>query len=166
MPAKKPSPAKPAARSPRKRTSARAATVSASADPAAPPAQPRHRWHLVVTAVLAFSGVAYHYRDRIPRPTIVPSADVQLARSVSRTHSQLLISEIIVPLRKANDGTLTNEQALAIWKNSLPIIQRHTLSPLTDRMTDLQAIGPDGKPTGQMDREQLDRCLKDWEAGL
>ena len=161
-------PRKPPAANPKTPAASRKRPARATAVRAtAVPATQASRWRSVlIVAVLAVSAGAYQYRDRIPRPTIVASTDQQLARQVAVHHSQLLISEIIVPLRKSNDGKLTNEQALQVWKTALPVIQRHTLAPLTDRMTQLQTVDKDGKPTGLMDREALSRCLDDWESGL
>jgi hypothetical protein len=116
----------------------------------------------VLVAILALAAVAYRFRDKIP----VPAADTQLARDAVHRHSQLLISEIIQPLRAANDGKLTNEQTLATVKTAHPVIDRHTWSPLADRLTQLQAVDKDGKPTGLMDQQALARFLDDCEAGI
>lgn len=160
MPRKTSSATPKQASAPRKRPDRSTAVPSA-------PAASWHRGLIVVIAVfVALAAVAYRFGDRIPRPAIAMSADRTLAAHVARHHSQLLISEIIVPLRRANDGKMTNEQALQVWKTALPVIQHHTLSPMTDRMTQLQVLDKDGKPTGQMDRDALARCLDEWEAAL
>jgi hypothetical protein len=119
----------------------------------------------VLAAILALAAVAYRFRDKIPVPAPA-SADTQLARNAVHRHSQLLISEIIQPLRAANDGKLTGEQTLATLKTAHPVIDRHTWSPLADRLTQLQTVDKDGQPTGLMDQQALARFLDDCEAGI
>lgn len=152
---------------PRKPATPKAApTRTRRAKAAAPPPQPAGSiWPIVLTSLLALATVAYRFRDKIPVPAPA-SADTQLARDAVHRHSQLLISEIIQPLRAANNGTLTNEQTLATVKTAHPVIDRHTWSPLADRLTQLQAVDKDGKPTGLMDQQALARFLDDCEAGI
>ena len=123
----------------------------------------------MIVLILIAAAVAYRFRDKVPAlPIPGPvSADTQLARDAVRHHSQLLISEIIAPLRKQNDGTLTAEAALQLIKDAHPVIDRHTWSPLADRLTNLQTIDPaTQQPTGLLDREGLSRFLNDCEAGI
>lgn len=174
--------------SPARRSRSRAADSSAAAPPA--PAKRKRRTpttppesasvatasgsrggisRVVIVLILITAAVAYRFRDKVPAlPIPGPvSADTQLARDAVRHHSQLLISEIIAPLQKQNDGTLTAEAALQLIKDAHPVIDRHTWSPLADRLTDLQTIDPaTQQPTGLLDREGLSRFLNDCEAGI
>jgi hypothetical protein len=58
-------------------------------------------------------------------------------------YAHLCQSEIVEPLRRANDGTLTGEQALKLIETARPVIQRHTWSEIANRLTSLQDA--DGK---------------------
>lgn len=156
------SPKAPSPKTPRKPRSRKTASTQPAFPPTAPPS--RSGWIIILAIVLA--AVAYRYRDQIPRPSIAESPDTILARDAVTHHSQLLISEIIEPLRKLNDGTLKNDACLDLLKTAHPVIDRHTWTPLANRLRELQSRDAQGQPTGLMDQSALARFLDDCEAGI
>lgn len=105
--------------------------------PTPPLPVPAGDWHrlnlsacVAVIAVLAAALFAVeHFRDRHA---------ANPAHAAILHYAQLCDSEIVEPLRTANDGTLTGEAALKLIETARPVIQRHTWSDLAEQLTALQ----------------------------
>lgn len=85
---------------------------------------------IVVAIAAAIGPLTRLWHDHGPQPNPAHAAILHYAA--------LCDSEIVEPLRTANDGTLTGEAALKLIETARPVIQRHTWSDLADQLTALQ----------------------------
>ena len=136
--------------------------VETVTEPSVPQAAPaNHRALYVVIAVMAAlligQFVATRHTTDKTEPAVV--TDYQLGRNAGLNYVDLVCSEVLDKLSAANDGKLKSKDALRIIEVAIPIIQKNTWSPVTDRLTQLQK-------DGEIDKEQLDKAIKEVKRGL
>lgn len=137
-------------------------SVETVTEPPVPQAAPaNHRTLYVVIALLVAllvgQFVANRHTDGKTEPAFV--TDYQLGRNAGLNYVDLVCSEVLDKLAAANDGELKSKDALRIIEVAIPIIQKNTWSPVTDRLTQLQK-------DGKLDKEQLDKAIKEVKRGL
>lgn len=94
-----------------------------------------------------------------PVPVVVVN-DQELARQAGLRYLDLCCTEVIDKLSAANDGDLTAKETLRIIELAIPVIQKRTWSPVTDRLTQLQ------NDKGVMDQAKLKAALDEVRKGL
>lgn len=82
------------------------------------------------------------------------------AAQAIRDYASLCHSEIVEPLRRRNDGTLTGEDIAQQIESASGAIRRRTWSTLAEQATQLQA------DDGTIPQDQLDDFLSTLSAGL
>jgi hypothetical protein len=117
-------------------------------------------WKLPATGVVALlAGLLIAAVSLTVTGRFTASEDQRIASEVIPNYRSLVKTEVIAKLRVANDGDLTSEEVKTIIQQSIPVIQKHTWSPLTDRLTKLQV-------EGVMKKAELDAALDAVERGL
>lgn len=80
-------------------------------------------------------------------------------RKIVNDYVDAVCEHVLDKLAAANDGDLTGEQALKIIETSIPIVQKHTWKPVTDKLTGLQV-------DGVFDQEKLAEAIAETREGL
>lgn len=80
-------------------------------------------------------------------------------RRIINDYVDAVCEHVLDKLAAANDGDLTGEQALKIIETSIPIVQKHTWKPVTDKLTGLQV-------DGVFDQEKLAKAIDETREGL